>query len=326
MNSFKQTLAYRNATNYAAFLSPHLKEGMRLLDCGCGVGSITVGLIDHVRPGLVVGADRAFGGFRGAIQYASEHEVAGLEFIGADAYATPFRDDTFDAALAHSMLETLDRPSEALREIRRVLKPGGVVGVASVEYGGLLLAGPSLELLQNFYKIRQELWLRNRIANPWTGRNLRAFLVEAGFSSVEASARYIPYGDPEAVKRFGMDRASDCQDPEFAKPAAELNLADSVTLQAIAAAWSRWATDPRSFAAFAWGNAIAWKQRCKKALLGGHSREMVDKKQDQTRSRPIPQQAPLKSGLLNERLLESSANRFRSDRRHLISGDGMFGG
>ena len=131
--------------------------------------------------------------------------------------------------------------------------------MASVDYGGLLLAGPSLELLQNFYKIRRELWMRNGIANPWTGRNLRAFLVEAGFSRVEASARYIPYGDPEAVKRFGMDRASDCQDPDFVEPVAALGLADSSTLQAIAAAWSLWATDPRSFAAFAWGNAIAWK-------------------------------------------------------------------
>ena len=259
MNSFKQTLAYRNAANYAAFLSPYLKEGMRLLDCGCGVGSITVGLVEHVRPGLVVGADRASEGFRGAIHYASEHEVSGLEFIAADAYATPFRDDTFDAVFAHSVLETLDRPSQALREMRRVLKPGGVVGVASIEYGGLLLAGPSVELLQNFYEIRQELWLRNGIADPRTGRHLRAFLVEAGFSRVEASARYIGYGDPQAVKRFGMDRASDCQDPGFAEPVVALRLADAATLQAMAAAWSQWATDPRSFAAFAWGNAIAWK-------------------------------------------------------------------
>lgn len=259
MDSFKQALANRNATNYAAFLLPHLKEGMRLLDCGCGVGSITVGLIDAVRPGLVVGADRAFDGFLAAVEHTRKQDVSGLEFIAADAYAIPFRDDTFNAALAHSMLETLERASEALREIRRVLKPGGVVGVASVEYGGLLLAGPSVELLERFYEIRQELWLRSGIAIPRTGRHLRSFLVEAGFSRVEASGRYITYGNPEAVKGFGMDRARDCQDPELAGPVVTLGLADNATLQAMAAAWSQWATDPRSFAAFAWGNAIAWK-------------------------------------------------------------------
>lgn len=207
MDLFEQTLANRSATNYAAFLLPHLKEGMSLLDCGCGVGSITVGLVDAVQPGLVIGADRAYGGFRSAIAYASKDRVSDLEFIGADAYAIPFRDATFDAVLAHSILETLERPSEALREIKRMLKPGAVVGIASVEYGGLLLAGPSVELLERFYAIRQELWLRSGIAIPRTGRHLRSFLVEAGFSRVEASARYIPYGNPDTVRVFGMDRA-----------------------------------------------------------------------------------------------------------------------
>jgi ubiquinone/menaquinone biosynthesis C-methylase UbiE len=259
MDRFRQALISRSATNYAAFLLPHLTEGMRLLDCGCGIGSITVGLVDRVRPGLVVGADRSFGEFRSAIQHASEHNVSDLEFIGADAFALPFRNDTFDAALAHSMLETLERPSEALGEIRRVLKPGGVVGVASVEYGGLLLAGPSVDLLERFYEIRQQLWLRTGIAVPRTGRHLRGFLVDAGFSRIEASARYIAYGNPETVKEFGLARARDCEEPEFAGPVVAQGLADSTTLQAMAEAWSRWAQDSRSFAAFAWGNALAWK-------------------------------------------------------------------
>ena len=256
---FKQALVDRNAKNYAAVLLPHLKQGMRLLDCGCGAGSITMGLVDYLRRGFVVGTDRSFGEFRGAIQYATERGVSGLGFIGADAYAIPFRDETFDAALAHSILETLERPSEALKEIRRVLKPGGVVGVASVEYGGLLLAGPSVGLLEKFYEIRQQLWLRTGIASPRTGRHLRTYLVEAGFSRIEASARYISYGEPEAVKGFGMDRARDCQDPDFAGPAVAIGLADSATLQAMTEAWSRWAVDDRSFAAFAWGNAVAWR-------------------------------------------------------------------
>lgn len=40
------------------------------------------------------------------------------------------------------MLETLDRPLDGLQEIKRTLKPGGVLGAACVEYGGLILAGP----------------------------------------------------------------------------------------------------------------------------------------------------------------------------------------
>ena len=214
---FKQALVDRNAKNYAAVLLPHLKQGMRLLDCGCGAGSITMGLVDYLRPGFVVGADRSFGEFRGAIQYATERGVSGLGFIGADAYAIPFRDETFDAALAHSILETLERPSEALKEIRRVLKPGGVVGVASVEYGGLLLAGPSVGLLEKFYEIRQQLWLRTGIARPRIGRHLRTLsgggrlLADRGFRALHLvrrtrSGQRIRNGSRPRLPRSGLCR------------------------------------------------------------------------------------------------------------------------
>ncbi len=47
----------RTAERFAAQLLPHLRPGMRLLDCGCGPGSITVGLASVVAPGEVVGVD-----------------------------------------------------------------------------------------------------------------------------------------------------------------------------------------------------------------------------------------------------------------------------
>ena len=48
----------RFAADRAGFLLPHLRPGMSLLDCGCGPGSITLGLADVVTPGSVVGVDR----------------------------------------------------------------------------------------------------------------------------------------------------------------------------------------------------------------------------------------------------------------------------
>ena len=53
----QQVMAQRSAGQYLAFLLPHLQPGMRLLDCGCGVGSITVDLAQHVAPGAVIGID-----------------------------------------------------------------------------------------------------------------------------------------------------------------------------------------------------------------------------------------------------------------------------
>jgi hypothetical protein len=49
--------ATRTAASMAGFFLPHLRPGMRVLDCGCGPGSITVGLAEHVAPGEVIGID-----------------------------------------------------------------------------------------------------------------------------------------------------------------------------------------------------------------------------------------------------------------------------
>src|SRR6266853_1558515 len=62
----------------------------------------------------------------------------------------------FEAVLCHSMLETLDDPANVVAELGRVTKRGGVVGAASVDYGGLILAGEQNP--HRFYEIRQQLW------------------------------------------------------------------------------------------------------------------------------------------------------------------------
>jgi ubiquinone/menaquinone biosynthesis C-methylase UbiE len=69
-------------------------------------------------------------------------------------YEHDLRDEHFDVVLCHSMLETLDRPIDGLREISRTLKLGGVLGVAALEYGGLILAGPDEPLLRRFNQVR----------------------------------------------------------------------------------------------------------------------------------------------------------------------------
>ena len=77
--------------------------------------------------------------FADARHYAAEHQIKNVEFRVGSVYGLDFPDDRFEACLCHSMLETLDRPLDGLIEIKRILKPGGVLGVACVEYGGLIL-------------------------------------------------------------------------------------------------------------------------------------------------------------------------------------------
>ena len=130
---FEASLKVRNAADYADFLLPHLDDDFRLLDVGCGQGTITLGLAETVAH--LDAVDPAEEAFANARHYAAEHEIKNVEFRVGSVYGLDFPDDHFDACLCHSMLETLDRPLDGLIEIKRILKPGAVLGVACVEYG-----------------------------------------------------------------------------------------------------------------------------------------------------------------------------------------------
>jgi ubiquinone/menaquinone biosynthesis C-methylase UbiE len=254
--SFEQRIAQRSAGVYADFLIPHLMPEADLLDVGCGPGTISLGLAHHVRSLIGVDAEDDFDDARA---YAEALGIENVEFRVGDACGMDLPDEAFDACLAHSMLETLERPVDGLREIHRVLKPGGVVGVASVEYGGFVLAGPDVELLRRFYAIREELWQREWGLDPYRGRELRGLLREAGFERVQASTMYLSYGTAEGVRSFGVGRAEDCRDEEYVEAAMRLGLASAAELNAMERAWEAWSEAPDAFAAFAWGRALGWK-------------------------------------------------------------------
>jgi len=259
---FIERIKLRSAENYAQFLLRRLETGSIILDCGCGPGTITVGLAVHASsPKAVIALDRDPEAFRSALDYIRREPLSHVRFLAGDAFCLPFRDCSFDAVLAHSMLETLSGPLGALREMHRVLRPGGALGAASVEYGGLLISPDPSGLLQRFYEIRERIWLADGIAFPRRGRQLRSLLNAGGFHPVEASARYVSYGTTGAVRQFGGERAIECKSDELTDAVLTRGLADRATLRKMAGAWTAWSADPNAFLAFAWCDAIGWKPR-----------------------------------------------------------------
>jgi len=101
-----------------------LQPGMRILEVGCGTGTVTSPLIQHNQGTNFVGLD---------ISVESLKEARGktcyslVDYITGDAERLPFIDNCFDAATCISMLHHLPDPSECLREVFRVTKPGGRV-------------------------------------------------------------------------------------------------------------------------------------------------------------------------------------------------------
>ncbi len=256
-SAFEASLKVRNAGDYADFLLPHLDDDFRLLDVGCGQGTITLGLAEAVAH--VDAVDPAEEAFADARRYAAEHEIKNVEFRVGGVCALDFEDNHFDACLCHSMLETLDRPLDGLVEIKRILKPGGVLGIACVEYGGLILAGPRQELLRRFYAIREQVWLLENTADPYRGRQLRGLPERARFDRVTATSKYFCYGTGEAVESFGQARAKDCGDGWYARSARKHALATAGDLDAMNRAWIEWSESPDAYLAFAWCRALGWK-------------------------------------------------------------------
>jgi SAM-dependent methyltransferase len=252
--SFEHQLAARPAAVYADFLLPHLDRHSQLLDVGCGDGALAVGLAAVC--GRVTAVDLDPQEYAAGAAHAESRGLDRLTFVAGDATRLEFADRTFDAALAHSVLESGPDPALVLAEIRRVLKPGGWIGVACVEYGGLILAGPGSAILHRSNAVRERLWQRSG-ADPFLGRELRRLLGEAGFVDVEATTKAFSYGTPALVRAFADGRGSECADDDYVAEAVAAGLATEDELAAMATAWSDWGESAASYAAFTWCRAVA---------------------------------------------------------------------
>jgi SAM-dependent methyltransferase len=257
--TFDDLMRNRSAAEYADFVLPFLDRRDRVLDVGCGPGSITIGLAEAV--GHATGVDVDESEFSDARAYATRHGIDNVSFQAGSIYELDFADLSFDACTLFAMMETLADPLAGLAEVHRVLEPGGVIGASSIEYGGLILHGPDEPLLRRFYELRLQLWEAQGDVYPYRGRELRGLLLRAGFDEVEAGTTYFSYGTEERVRTFGLGRAADCRDPWFVDGLTEHRLADQDEIDALEQAWIRWAESPDAFAAFAWGRAIGRRPR-----------------------------------------------------------------
>jgi ubiquinone/menaquinone biosynthesis C-methylase UbiE len=108
-----------------------LPTGARVLDLPCGDGFFTACLARRLHPdGSVVAGDLSPAFLRLAARVVGRSaKAAAVEFVQADAYHLPFDDESFDLAWCAQSLITFDDPVAALRELRRVVRPGGHVAV-----------------------------------------------------------------------------------------------------------------------------------------------------------------------------------------------------
>lgn len=184
-------MAKRSLASHGQFFAQYLRPGLSVLDCGCGPGSITLGIAEAVYPGNTVGIDLGESQIARAKAAISGTSQANVAFQVAACYSLPFPADTFDRVFSHALFEHLSEPVRAMTELRRVLKPDGMVGLCSPDWGGFMLSPPSDALTQAVSSYRT-LQTRNG-GDVEAGRKLGANLMAAGFEAIQMSARYECY-------------------------------------------------------------------------------------------------------------------------------------
>jgi SAM-dependent methyltransferase len=249
--------ATRTAEKEGAFFLSYLRPGMNLLDCGCGPGSITIGLARRIAPGQVVGVDMDAGQLAETRRAGAEQRVDNIRTEIGSVYKLPFADNSFDAVFAHAVLDHLSDPVAALKEMYRVLKPGGVIGVRTCDYDGNLFAPPD-SAPARFWSLFAKLRERNG-GNVYIGKAQRGLLHGAGFSRIRTTVTFDLCETAEANRAEGEGAVAFILAQAIVEQFEELGLATRSELERLSAGYAAWGERPDAFHAMSWCEAVGWK-------------------------------------------------------------------
>lgn len=229
----------RTAQNSAAHLLPLLTGTEHLLDIGVGPGTITVDLAAHV--GWVNATEVGEVELDLSRAAASAADVHTIDFAVADVHDLPFADDSFDVVHAHQVLQHVADPVQALREMRRVTRPGGIVAVRDSDYAGFVWY-PLLPELDEWMTLYQAAARANG-GEPDAGRRLHAWARAAGFTDMTPGSSTWCYASAEDRAWWGGMWADRIVQSALATQVLHDGLADQAALDRIRAGWQAWAAD-----------------------------------------------------------------------------------
>ncbi|GGN79996.1 hypothetical protein GCM10010112_55050 [Actinoplanes lobatus] len=233
---------WRTAENSAAYLLPHLSSGISLLDVGCGPGTISAELAELVAPGRVTALEQTGEALGLARAEIARRGLANVDFAVGDVHALDFPDDSFDVVHAHQVLQHVADPVQALREMRRVTRPGGVVAARDSDYAAFTWF-PLVPELDEWLDLYQRV-ARGNGGEPDAGRRLLSWARAAGFTDVTATASVWCFADDEDRQWWGGMWEERVLKSEMAATALRTGAATEADLERISAGWRQWAGDP----------------------------------------------------------------------------------
>ena len=237
-------------------LVPHLRPGMRVVDLGCGAGSLTLGIAAAVAPGEVLGYDLQKPIIDRARALAQQAGLDNAHFEVGDIDALELPAASFDVAHFSGTLAYLRDPLAALRLAYRALKPGGLIAVREPQKDGDWFGGPCAEAPTQFFQVAMHNW-RADGGDPCFGRRLAALLNEAGFVHIRQLPIYsAALGD---VRTTAQHMLSALGRPELRERAVVRGWISAARWDQLSDEIALWASNDHSVAAFAECSAIGQK-------------------------------------------------------------------
>ncbi|ABL03090.1 methyltransferase domain-containing protein [Mycobacterium ulcerans] len=232
----------RTVANSAGYLSPHLRAGLSVLDIGCGPGTITVDLAARVAPGTVTAVEPTDAALNLGRAEAQRCDVSNVAFVTSDVHALDFPDDVFDVVHAHQVLQHVADPVQALREMKRVGAPGGLVAARDADYAGFIWY-PQLPALDHWLQLYQRAARANG-GEPDAGRRLLSWARQAGFADITPTGSMWCYATDEMRAWWGGMWADRILRSDLSAQLLGSGMASAADLEAISQAWRDWAAAP----------------------------------------------------------------------------------
>ena len=250
-----QTRATAEAS--AAHLLPFLSPGLHLLDFGCGPGNISVGLAKAIAPGEMHGVDMNESLIEMARSLAAKQGQDNAVFHVGDVTDLQFEDNFFDVAHCRSVLMHVPDTAAALSEVKRVLKPGGILACREMICESAF-THPDFGILRRSWDMFEDL-VQADDGHPQMGKDMKSHILNAGFTDVRMNASFSVYNTPEAIGSIHRVANRWLLSPEVTEAAIKYGASSEKLVDDLKVAYDRWKEHPGALFAFAYGEAIATK-------------------------------------------------------------------
>ena len=151
-------------------IKPHLTSSMKVLELACGTGQFSFPLSPYVKKWVATDYSDHM------IQEAKKRNHTAIVFEVADTTALQYKTNKFDACLIANALHIMPDPKQALKEIKRILKPNGLIIAPTFVYDGTIN--------------HKRLWLLEKVGfhtySKWTFASYQQMLQNAGFQIIDA--------------------------------------------------------------------------------------------------------------------------------------------